>query len=225
MRPWFLIFFWTGALVAAVPIEVQKALQEFQTDGPKGWSFTQTTSAENRQMVEHYDAGQPEFRRWTLVSQDGAPPAPVEIQNYREKFTRSSRSSNGPRLNQQLDLPSVTSLSETTDQITFTARLKNGEDGDRTAKFLRAVFVWHKPTSSIDSFTVESIGEFSPTFGVKIAEMKTTMFYSRPALGRPRLLQNVTTRLRGRAFWFKSLDAEMTVIYTDYQPALAVRRP
>lgn len=176
-------------------------------------------------MVEHYDAGQPEFRRWTLVSQDGAAPAPLEIQNYREKFTRQSRSGNGPRLNQQIDLATVTSLRETTDQTTFTARLKSGEDGDRTAEFLRAVFVWHKPTASIDSFTIESIGEFSPTLGVKIAEMKTTMFYSRPAPGRPRLLQNVSTRLRGRAFWFKSLDADMTVIYTDYQPALAGRRP
>ena len=222
----FLLGFLAGSryLAAAIPAEVQQALQVFRAEGPKGWSFTQTTSAEGQQRVEHYDAGQPEFRRWTLVAQDGHPPSPQEAQNYREKFTRQSRGGSGPRLNQQIDLETLRLLTETSDQMTFTARLKAGEDGDTTAEFLRAIFVWDKPDQIIESFTIESIAGFSPTFGVKIAEMRTTMSYSRPSPDHPSLLQTIATRLRGRAFWFKSLDADMTVVYADYKPAVAPNR-
>jgi len=212
-------------LFASVPVEVQKALQAFRAEGPKGWSYTQTTSAEGKQLVEHYDAGQPEYRRWTLVAQDGRPPSAVETHNYREKFIRQSRSGNGPTLSQQIDPATLILIADKPEHTTFAARLKRGEEGDRTAEFLRAVFVWHKPTETIESFTIESTGPFSPTLGVKIAALSTTMSYSHRSPERPSLLQNVTTRLRGRAFWFKSLDAEMTVIYTDYRPAVAPRRP
>ncbi|MBC7367586.1 MAG: hypothetical protein H7343_12395 [Undibacterium sp.] len=226
MRFWFFLCCWTGStLVAAVPAEVRQALQAFRTEGPKGWSFTQTTSAEGRQLVEHYDAGQPEFRRWTLITQDSQPPSALDTKNYREKFTRQSRGGDGPRLNQQIDLATLTTLADTPDQTTFTARLKTPENGDRTAAFLRAIFVWNKGSQTIKSFTIESIESFSPTLGVKIAEMRTTMTYSRPSADRPSLLENVTTRLRGRAFWLKSLDADMIVEYSDYKPAVAPHRP
>ncbi len=226
MRPWLFVCCLVGSpLFASIPVEVQKALQTFRAEGPKGWSYTQTTSAEGRQLVERYDAGQPEYRRWTLVAQDGRPPSAAETQNHREKFTRQSRGGNGPTLSQQIDPATLSVIADKPEQATFAARLKLGEDGDRTAEFLRAVFVWHKPTQTIESFTIESIGPFSPTLGVRIAELRTTMSYSHRSPERPSLLQNVTTHLRGRAFWFKSLDADMTVIYTDYRPAVATRRP
>ena len=49
--------------------------------------------------------------------------------------------------------------------------------------------------------------------------MKTAMTYSLPDGATPSLPQTVTTHLRGRAFYFKSLDADMTVAYTDYVKA------
>jgi hypothetical protein len=60
---------------------------------------------------------------------------------------------------------------------------------------------------------------FKPTFGVKIATLKTTMVYSHPDDGTPSLPQKVTTHVRGTAFVFKSLDADMTVVYSDYVKA------
>lgn len=79
--------------------------------------------------------------------------------------------------------------------------------------------VLHKPTRTIASRKLASAGEFHPTLGVKIAEMKTTMSYSLPSADQPSLPSLVTTRLRGRAFVFKSLDADMTVIFSDYERA------
>ncbi len=46
--------------------------------------------------------------------------------------------------------------------------------------------------------------------------MNTVMTYHLPAGDRPSLPQKVSTRVRGRAFLFKSLDADMAVTFSDY---------
>ena len=96
---------------------------------------------------------------------------------------------------------------------------KPAERGDETSAFLRVTLVVHKPSQTIESLEVANTTGFSPTFGVKIAEMKTTMTYSLPTADRPSVPQKVVTRLRGQAFWFKSLDADMLVTFTDYAKA------
>ena len=54
----------------AVRPQLEQALKTFRTEGPKGWSFTQTTRGEGHSRVERYDAAQPEFDRWTLLQED-----------------------------------------------------------------------------------------------------------------------------------------------------------
>ena len=76
----------------------------------------------------------------------------------------------------------------------------------------------HKPAHTIQSIELASTGEFSPTLGVKIREMQTRMTYRPPEGDTPMLPQNVTTRVRGTAFWFKSLDADMTVTFSEFAP-------
>ena len=66
---------------------------------------------------------------------------------------------------------------------------------------------------------VGSIGEFSPTIGVRIARLSTTMTYGLPAGETPTLPQKVVTHVRGTAFWLKSLDADMTVTFSEYAKA------
>ena len=74
----------------------------------------------------------------------------------------------------------------------------------------------HKPTRTIESIELGSVSPFSPTLGVKIEVMRTVMTYSLPHDEIPSLPQKVATHVRGTAFWFKSLDADMTVTFTDY---------
>ena len=54
---------------------------------------------------------------------------------------------------------------------------------------------------------------------VKITEAKTTMTYSLPDTDHPTLLQKITVSVRGRAMWIKSLDADMTVTYSNHEYA------
>ena len=72
---------------------------------------------------------------------------------------------------------------------------------------------------TIESVELANVEPFKPTFGVKIATLKTTMTYSHPNDAAPSLPQKVTTHVRGTAFLFKSLDADMTVVYSDYAKA------
>ena len=216
MRFLFLLALLAGSAFAAVPPALETALASFRTEGARNWSFTQTTKGEGRSRVETYDAAKPDFERWTLLQENGRAPTADELQDYREKLSRRSRGGTAPRLADQLDLTTVETLSDTPERATYRCKLKPGETGDRTAEHLLATIVLHKPTGTIELFSLAATGPFSPAFGVHIEEMNTTMRYSLPAGDQPSFLLESSTRLRGRAFMVKSLDADLTVTFTDH---------
>ena len=219
MRRLFLLGFFSALACAAAPPELTAALKKFQTDAPAGWSFTQTTVGEGKSTVERCDAAKPEFDRWTLVQQDGRAPTLDETKRYAENRSRRSRGGVAPKIASQLNLAAVEMLNDTTERVTFRCPLKRLDNGDKTADALRATIVVHKPTKTIESFELGAVAEFKPTFGVSISEMRTTMAYSVPTDTAPSLPQKVSVRVRGRAFFVKSLDADMTVTFSDYARA------
>lgn len=219
MRFLFLLCALAAVARAEVPADLAAALKTFRTDAPKGWSFTLTTEGEGRSRVERSDAAKPEFDRWTLLKQDGRAPTEAEQNDYRQQHGRRSSNVTPPAISDQFDLATADTVADTPERGTYRCRLKPGEADDKTASFLRVTLVVHKPTHTVESLEIASQGEFKPTFGVTIAEMKTVMTYSLPSGETPSLPQKVTTRLRGRAFLFKSLDADLTVAYSDYTKA------
>ncbi len=204
---------------AAVPPDLDAALKAFRGDPPRGWSYTQTTSAEGKSTVERYDASRPEFDRWKLVQKDGRAPTETELREYADARSRRSRTGTAPKIVDQLDLPTFEKIADDAQRVTYRSKLRPGESRDHTAPFLRATLVLHKSTQTIESVTLASVSEFNPTFGVKIASLQTLMSYSLPTAETPSLPQKVETKVRGRAFLLKSLDAEMSVTYSDYRDA------
>jgi hypothetical protein len=211
----FLCLLATTAFAAPGP-ELVAALETFRSDPPRGWSFTQTTTAEGKSTVERNDAAKPEFDRWTLVQKNGRLPSAEELKDYAEARSRRSRAGTAPKIVDQFVFDSLETLGETPGRITYRCPLRPGESSDKTALSLRATIVVHKATRTIESIELANIEPFSPAFGVRIAELKTVMTYSLPSGDMPSLPQNVTTHVRGKAFVFKSLDADMTVTFTDY---------
>jgi hypothetical protein len=214
----FLLLLWAAGatLFAAAPRELASALEHFRSDPPRGWSFTQTTSAEGKSTVERYDAAKPEFDRWSLVQKDGRAPTPTELNDYGEARSRRSRTGTAPKLADQLVLEATEVVNDSAERTVFRCPLRPGESRDKTALFLRATIVVHKPTQVIESVELANTETFNPTIGVKIVALKTTMRYSRPDGEMPSLPQTVATHVRGTAFFFKSLDADMTVTFSDY---------
>ncbi len=199
-----------------VPAALAAALANFRGDVPPRWSYTLSTTAEGKSTVELCDAAKPEFARWSLVRKDGRPPTTGETQEYLEGRSRRSRGGTAPKLTEQLDLASVEEIARDETATTFRCRIRPGEARDKIAGFLRAAIIVHRATHTIQTIELHSIGPFNPTFGVSIAEMKTRMTYSLPSTATPSLPQKVETRMRGTAFWFKSIDADMTVVFGDY---------
>lgn len=223
MRLVLLLFGLTLSAAAAVPPALDAALQRFRSDPPKGWSYTQTTAATGESTIERHDATKIEFERWSLVQKNGRAPSVAELNDYGEARSRRSRTGTAPKLVEQLRLETMETVADTPERGTYRCRLRPGESGDKTAAFLRATLVLHKPTGTIESVELASAEAFSPTIGVKIQELHTLMTYSLPTGETPSLPQRVLTRVRGTAFWFKSLDAEMTVTYSDF--AKSGRKP
>jgi hypothetical protein len=209
-------------VAAALPADFAAACANFHTENPKGWSFTQTTVAEGRSLTERCEAGRPEFSRWTLLAMDGHPPTAEETENYNEKRSRRSRSGTAPHIASQLDLASAELVRESPNEAVYRFRVKRETRSDKTAEFLRATLTFHRPSATITVFELSNVEPFSPVWGVRVTELRTTIHYSLPTADRPTLLDKITTRTKGRAY-FKSLDADMLVTFTDY--VFAGRQP
>jgi hypothetical protein len=217
-----LLFLLLGALALRaenLPAGLASALKDFRADGPKGWSYTQTTVAGPESLVEHFDAGRPDFQRWTLLRKNGLAPTPDELQTYNEGRIPRASGGTAPRLQDQLDPASATLLRTEGERTVWRFHLLSGGLDDRAASFMTVTLTFHEPTRTIEQVEIASIAPFSPVLGVRIAETRTLMDYSLPTADRPSLLLSVTLKVRGRAFWFKSLDQDMTVTYSDHESA------
>jgi len=215
----FVFLFLSSITFAAPPPELGLALKNFRADPPPGWSFTQTTAAAGESMVERCDAAKPLFARWSLVQKNGRASTSDERRDYDDGRSRWSRRGTAPKLTDQLDLGTVETVREDATRATFRCRLRRGEEGDTTSPHLRATIIVDKATHAIATLALARTEPFSPAFGVKIAKMTTTMSYRAPSGDTPALPHDVTTHVRGRAFFLKSLDADMTVTFSDYERA------
>lgn len=206
----------------AVPPELAAALESFRTEGSFGWSFTQTTESDDKSLVERYDPSKPEVLRWTLVRKDGREPTEKETRTYREQQTRRSRGETAPNVKNQLDRETCSLVDDDGVRARWRFRLVPGGPDDRSAAHMAATFTLHRPTGTIEVVELASFEAFSPMFSVNITEARTLLEYTLPDGDRPTLLKRVSMRVRGRALWFKSLDSDLTVLYSDY--AYAGRR-
>ena len=209
----------SAALWAAPPPPaLVDALSDFRTGGPRGWSYVQRTEADDGSLLERYDASQPEALRWSLLERDGRAPTARETQTYREGQSRRTAGFGPPRLQDQFDLTAGEPVSAPEGRIAWRFPLKPGGTDDWSAESLTVTVVLHVATGTIEEVEIASRAPFSPSFAVRIEETRTRMRYSLPIENQPSLLQEVSLRLRGTAFWLKSLDQDMVVTYSDYQP-------
>lgn len=220
MRPLFsLLLLASVALAGPIPPELATALADFRTEGPKGWSFTQTTEADGKSLVERFDPLKSDFLRWSLVRKDGREPTADETRDYREKQTRRTGGQTAPNVKDQINPSTCELITDDGTRATWTFRLLPGGSEDRSAEHMAATFTLHRPTGTIERVELASVEPFSPMFSVSVAEARTILTYSLPEGDRPALLNAVSMRVRGKAMWFKSLDSDLTVVFSDYQYA------
>ena len=201
----------------SMPPELDRALKLFSAEGTRGWAFTQTTESGGKNLVEHYDPAKPEFSRWTLLKKNNNAPTDDELKDYKDRLSRRTSGSTAPNVKDQIDPASCELVQADEVRATYRFHLLTGASDDRSAAHMTATFTLNKPTATIERVELNAFEPFSPMLAVKITEAHTTMVYSLPADDRPTLLQQIKVSIRGRAMWFKSLDEDMTVTYSDHE--------
>ncbi len=207
----------TFARSEPISSEMKDALKTFRSEGSLGWAFTQRTEGGGKSRVERFDPRLAEFHRWVLVESDGHPPSTEEATRYNELQTRRSSGQTAPNVKDQIDENSGEVLSDDGVHVTWRFKLLTTDAADRSAAHMTATFTLHRPTRTIERVELASFEPFKPVLGVSITEARTTIEYSLPEDSRPTLLKNVRMTVRGKAWFFKSMDEDLLVTYSDYE--------
>lgn len=192
-------------------------LKGFRTEGPKGWAFTQTSHSTDRSRVESFNPLAASHLRWTLLTENGAAPSAKTTESYRQQQTRRTGGQTAPNVKEQLILESAELLETANDRERWQFQLRPGAGDDSSAEHMRSTITFHVPSRTIERIELASFESFSPVFGVSVESARTRITYSLPEDDMPTLLQEIKVSIRGRAFFFKSLDSDMTVSYSDYE--------
>lgn len=208
----------TAALACAAPSpELSRALADFRAAPPAGWAFTQVTVSEDKNLTERYDPSRPPEERWTLLEKDGRRPTEADLATYREQPGKRGGELVAPDLTAQLDADTAELVSDDGDRAVWRFRLRPGNDEDFVAAHMTATYTLHRPTGSIERVELANFEPFDPSFFVKVNEARTVMEFTLPEGDRPARPRQISMRVRGRSFWFKSLDSELSVTYRDYE--------
>jgi hypothetical protein len=209
---------WTAVGLLAQPSEsLLAALAGFRTEGPKGWAFVQTSESTDRSRVESFNPLAASHLRWTLLTENGATPSAKTTESYRQQQTRRTGGQTAPNVEEQLILESAELLETANDREIWQFQLRPGAGDDSSAEHMHSTITLHVPSRTIERIELASFESFSPVFGVSVESARTRITYSLPQDDRPTLLQEIKVSIRGRAFYFKSLDSDMTVSYSDYE--------
>ncbi len=209
---------WAVVGLLAQPSEsLSSALEGFRTEGPKGWAFTQTSHSTDRSRVESFDPLAASHLRWTLLTENGAVPSAKATESYRQQQTRRTGGQTAPNVKEQLILESAELLEAAYDREVWQFQLRPGASDDSSAEHMHSTITFHPPSRTIERIELASFESFSPVFGVTVESARTDIHYSLPNNDAPSLLQEIKVSIRGRAFYFKSLDSDMTVSYSDYE--------
>jgi hypothetical protein len=204
------------ALAAELPAYFNEALAQFTSDAPRGWAYTLTTTRGSETSVERFDPSRPKGGEWTLLQRDGRAATAEEI----ERYLRYKASSTPPTARATFEKGDL-------DRGTFTLVREDAAVAEFRGKFredLKEPLLAHlvldlkftKQPAAVQAFTLRLAGPFAPALGVKMTELEVSMEFSPPTDGRPSLPRESRSRFRGRLFFFKSIEEDLRIRYSDF---------
>ena len=202
-----------------ISAELKEVLKDFRSEGSPGWAFTQKTEGAGKKMLERYDPRLTEYHRWVLIEKDGRAPTAEETQRYNQLQTRRSTGQSAPNVKDQIDESTGEILSDDGTRVRWRFKLHATDKDDSSAPHMAATFTLHRPTRTIERVELASFEPFRPVLGISISQARTVIDYSLPENDRPTLLKQVAMTVRGKAWFFKSMDEDLVVTYTDYESA------
>lgn len=211
------------APAAPLPAYFEQALAHFTSDAPRGWAYTLTTTRGSETSVERFDPSRPKGGEWTLLQRDGRAPTVEEI----ERYLRYKASTTPPTARATFEKGDI-------DRDTFTLTREDAAGAEFRGTFrgdLKEPLLAHlvldlkiaKASPAVQSFTLRLAGPFSPALGVKMTELEVSMEFSPPTAERPALPLASRSRFRGRLFFLKTIEEDVSIAYSDFERVVPQR--
>jgi hypothetical protein len=202
-----------GVVVDPPPPALERALEEFRAEGPRGWGFVQTTVGRGEDRVERHEPLRRGGERWTLVSLDGRTPTEEEQTRYRATRPAWDASSG---MAEQLDRSTVWRVASDAETATYEFRLRPADEKDVAAPHMRARMTLHLASGAITRAELFNVEPIKPARSLTILEARTVVEHTPPADGRPALPERVTMHVRGRRFWVSEFEETVVSTFTEH---------
>jgi hypothetical protein len=211
-----LICGWLSVVAAELPAYFNEALAQFTSDAPRGWAYTLTTTRGSETSVERFDPSRPKGGAWMLLQRDGRAPTAEEIERYlRYKASSTPPTARATFEKGDLDHGTFMLLREDASTADFRGRFREDLKEPLLAHLVLELKLTKQP-ATVQAFTLRLAGPFSPAMGVKMTALEVAMEFSPPAEGRPALPRESRSRFRGRLFFFKSIEEDLRITYSDF---------
>lgn len=218
-----LAFLPTRASAAELPAFFNDALAQFTSDAPRGWAYTLTTTRGDETSVERYDPSRPKGGEWTLLQRNGRAPTANEIERYlRYKASSTPPTARATFEKGDLDRGTFTVLREDAATAEFRGRFREDLKEPLLAHLVLDLKLAKQPPA-VQAFTMRLAGPFSPALGVKMTELEVSMEFAPPTDDRPSLPRESRSRFRGRLFFFKSIEEDLRIVYSDFVRVVPLR--
>ena len=216
----------TGLLRAdALPPEVPEALAGFATDAPPGWAYTVTTRRGAEPSVERYDPAEPGGRQWQLLQHNGRAPTEEERDKYgRYRVTTNATTSRASFHRADLDLGTARQVGQADGQDEYLCGFRADVEDPLLHHLELHFWIAHQPLR-ISRYTLHLLEGYSPIVGLKIQRLEVAVALSPPGDGRPALPLRSQSLFHGRLLLFTSVDEEIEVDYSDFEPRLEKANP
>lgn len=207
----------TASLAAAeLPSYFGAALARFTSDAPRGWAYTLTTTRDGDTSVERYDPSRPKGGEWTLLQRNGRAATAEEIERYlRYKASSTPPTARATFEKGDLDRGTFALVRENATAAVFRGRFREDLKEPLLSHLVLELQI-AKAEPAVQSFTMRLVAPFTPALGVKMNDLEVAMEFSPPTGEQPSLPRASRSRFRGRLFFFKSIEEDLRITYSDF---------
>ncbi|MBI2518368.1 MAG: hypothetical protein HYV95_15920 [Opitutae bacterium] len=208
-----------GASAAGLPAPYRAVLAKLSADVPRGWAYTTTTTRNGDTSVERFDPARPHEEQWTLLARNGQPPTATEAARYRSyRVTTSTSTLRATFERGDIDPATAELVSEDDARAVYRCKFRQDVD-DAMLNHLELTLVFRKEPAAVEKFTLYLTEPFSPVLGMKMQSLTVETTLSAATTESPALPRESLSRFHGRVLFFKSVDEEVRVAYSDFRRA------
>lgn len=196
---------------------VSNAIAATDTIKLNRWAYTLTTQVDGTRTVEKYDPSQTTDRRWQLVIKEGKTPAAKDLAKYAEERRKRGGRSNTKNIRSLIDPSKILILSNDAARIYCRIELKKQDAGEgvEIPSISGTLTVLREPPQ-VERWDVASTAKFGKAGVFSISEMRFGMSFQQAPERAGVLPRSVSSRIRGRALIFKSLNVDSLATYSDF---------